>query len=54
MLTLFQSKPGQERRTGMDALITLIALVAPWSLLAIFAGRNGVDSRDPIPDDHRR
>ena len=38
----------------MDALITLIALVAPWSLLAIFAGRHGVDSRDPMPDDHRR
>ena len=38
----------------MEALITILALVAPWSLLAIFAGRHGVDSRDPLPDDHRR
>jgi hypothetical protein len=38
----------------MDALITLIALVMPWSLLAILAGRYGVDSRDPMPDDHHR
>ncbi len=38
----------------MDALITLIALVAPWSLLAIFAARHGADSREPMTDDHRR
>ena len=54
MLTVSQTKPGRARRNGMDALITLIALVVPWSLLAIFAGRHGVDSRDSIPDDHRR
>ena len=38
----------------MEALITFLAIVAPWSLLAIFANRRGVDSRDPLPDDHRR
>jgi hypothetical protein len=38
----------------MEALITFLALVAPWSLLAVFASRRGVDSRDPLPDDHHR
>lgn len=38
----------------MEALIAIVALVAPWSLLALFASRHGVDSRDTLPDDHRR
>ena len=54
MLGMSQATPGHARRTGMEALITVLALAAPWFLLDLFASRLGVDSRDTLPDDHRR
>jgi hypothetical protein len=38
----------------MEALIAILALAAPWVLLDFFASRRGYDSRDTLPDDHRR
>lgn len=38
----------------MEALIALFALITPWVVLDVLAGRHGADSRDPLPDDHRR
>jgi hypothetical protein len=39
---------------GMEALIAILALVIPWVILDLFANRHGFDSRDTLPDDHRR
>jgi hypothetical protein len=38
----------------MDAIIMMIALVAGLALLGAAALLLGTDSRDPMPDDHRR
>jgi hypothetical protein len=38
----------------MEALLVIVAIVAPWLALDVFASRHGVDSRDTLPDDHRR
>ena len=38
----------------MEALIAIVALVTPWFILALFANRHAFDSRDTLPDDHRR
>lgn len=54
MLAVSQATPGQPRRTGMEILITLVAILTPWLVLDIVAGRYGADSRDSLPDDHRR
>jgi hypothetical protein len=40
--------------TGMEVLIAVFALVTPWLVLDLFARRHGADSRDALPDDHRR
>lgn len=38
----------------MEALIALLALVTPWAVLDVLAHRRGADSRDTLPDDHKR
>ena len=38
----------------MEALIALFALITPWVVLDVLAGARGTDSRDTLPDDHRR
>ncbi len=38
----------------MEALIALIAIAMPWLFLGLLANRHAADSRDPLPDDHRR
>lgn len=38
----------------MEALIALIAIVTPWLVLDLLANSHGVDSRETLPDDHRR
>ena len=38
----------------MEVLIALVVIVGPWLLLAVFASSLGTDSRDTLPDDHRR
>jgi hypothetical protein len=38
----------------MEGLVALVALVAPWLMLGLLANGHGVDSRDTLPDDHRR
>ena len=38
----------------MEAIVTLIALIGSLLLLDVFAAGLGVDSRDTLPDDHRR
>jgi hypothetical protein len=40
--------------TRMEALIAILAIVTPWTILAAFAQALGADSRDTLPDDHRR
>jgi len=40
--------------TTMEGLVALVTLVAPWLLLSLLANGHGVDSRDTLPDDHRR
>jgi hypothetical protein len=39
---------------GMEALLVMIAIFAPWTMLAAFAQTLGADSRDTLPDDHQR
>ena len=38
----------------MEALLALFVIVTPWMLFAAFAQTLGADSRDTLPDDHRR
>ena len=38
----------------MEALLALFVIVTPWMLVAAFAQTLGADSRDTLPDDHRR
>ena len=38
----------------MEVLIALLVVAAPWAVLAALANQFGVDSRDTLPDDHRR
>lgn len=38
----------------MEALIALFALITPWAVLDVLAHNRGTDSRDTLPDDHRR
>lgn len=38
----------------MDALITMLAIATPWLLLGLLANGHAADSRDTLPDDHRR
>ena len=38
----------------MEALIALLTILAPWLLLDLLASGHGADSRDTLPDDHRR
>jgi hypothetical protein len=45
---------GRTGSTGMEALIAIFAIVTPWLVLDVLARRHGVDSRDTLPDDHRR
>jgi hypothetical protein len=37
----------------MEALIA-VSIVTPWTILAAFAQALGADSRDTLPDEHRR
>ena len=54
MLAVSRASPGHAWRTGMEALIAILALIAPWFVLDMVANRHGFDSRDTLPDDHRR
>ena len=54
MLGMSRATPGHAWRTGMEALIAILAIVTPWFILDLFANRRGFDSRDTLPDDHRR
>jgi hypothetical protein len=38
----------------MEGYMTLTAIVAAWLVLGLFASGQGIDSRDTLPDDHRR
>jgi hypothetical protein len=38
----------------MEMLGILASIVAGFAIFGIAAGAWGVDSRDPLPDDHRR
>jgi len=38
----------------MEALLALIAIATPWLLLDLLANGHAADSRDTLPDDHRR
>jgi len=38
----------------MEGLVALFAIVAPWLVLGLLASGQGADSRDTLPDDHRR
>ena len=38
----------------MRGLVALGAIIAPWLILGLLAGSQGADSRDTLPDDHRR
>jgi hypothetical protein len=38
----------------MDGLLALLVIVAPWLMLGLLASGHGADSRDTLPDDHRR
>jgi len=38
----------------MQGLVALLAIIAPWLILGLLAGGQGTDSRDTLPDDHRR
>ena len=38
----------------MEAIVTLIVLVVGLSSLALTSVARGADSRDALPDDHRR
>lgn len=38
----------------MERLVALLAIVAPWLVLSLLANGQGVDTRDTLPDDHRR
>jgi hypothetical protein len=38
----------------MEILIALLVVAAPWVVLAKLANQFAVDSRDTLPDDHRR
>lgn len=38
----------------MEGLVALLAIVAPWLVLSVLANGQGIDSRETLPDDHRR
>ena len=38
----------------MEALIAFFAIVTPWLVLDMLSRSHAVDSRDTLPDDHRR
>lgn len=38
----------------MEGFMTLLAIVAPWLVVGLLASGRGIDSRDTLPDDHRR
>lgn len=38
----------------MDALVIFLSFIAALLLFDVAAVTGGVDSRDPLPDDHRR
>jgi hypothetical protein len=38
----------------MEGLVALLVIVAPWLVLSLLASGQGIDSRDTLPDDHRR
>jgi len=40
--------------TGMEVLFALFVIVTPLLMLTAFAQTLGADSRDTLPDDHRR
>jgi hypothetical protein len=42
------------QHAGMDAMLALFALFAPWMVFVAFAEALGKDSRDTMPDDHQR
>jgi hypothetical protein len=38
----------------MDGFLTLLVTLGPWLVLGLLASGHGTDSRDTMPDDHRR
>ena len=55
--TMLGSSPrprGQARRGGMEGFIVLAVIVTAGLLLSVLAATEGVDSRQTLPDDHRR